>query len=250
MFATHNAKILNGTPNYLVIEDIGAVYATNHFENILKEVKKYVKEKDIQSVSIVLNEEEASHTEYRDILYAFGYQKKEVQYFYKRDLSTLKEIEHEESIEIKSIEQTTTAKFKAIWKEASFGSLNAPNASSALSIEKEFEGMKSELGPDYIKSCLIAFNGENPIGVTMPQIEPGTINEGRLFYFGIVPGYRNKGWGAYLHKLSLQLLKNMGATYYIGATGHKNIPMQRIFQVNDCQLFEKRYTYRLSEKPM
>jgi hypothetical protein len=69
------------------------------------------------------------------------------------------------------------------------------NTSSTLSVEKEFIGMKSELGREYAKSCLIAFHGKNPIGITMPHIEQGTVDEGRLFYFGLLPEYRGKGWG-------------------------------------------------------
>ena len=140
------------------------------------------------------------------------------------------------------MEQTSTDLFKKVWQEATFGSLND---TSARSIEGEFEGMKYELGPNYTKSCLIGFYGKNPIGVTMPHIEPGTTNEGRLFYFGLIPKYRNKGWGVYLHKISIHLLKEMGATYYIGATGYKNLPMQRIFELNGCQIFERKITYRL-----
>jgi GNAT superfamily N-acetyltransferase len=244
MFTTQGAKFLDGTPNYFVTEDIGQVSSTRHFEKILYEMTKYVKEKGIQSVSIVLNEKEDLNSEYLDLLREFGFQKEEQQYFYKRDLSSLEVQGQKESIEIKSMGQTSTDLFKKVWQEATIGSLND---TSARSIEKEFEGMKSELGPDYTKSCLIAFYGKNPIGVTMPHIEPGTTNEGRLFYFGLVPKYRNKGWGAALHKLSIYLLKEMGATYYIGATGHKNLPMQRLFQVNSCQMFERKVTYRLKE---
>lgn len=57
------------------------------------------------------------------------------------------------------------------------------NAPSTLSIEKEFEGMKSELGSDYIKSCLIAYYDKNPIWITMPHIEPGSIDEGVSILF-------------------------------------------------------------------
>lgn len=244
MFTTQGAKILDGAPNYFVIEDIGRVSSIRHFENILYELKEYVKERGIESVSVVLNEKEDLNNEYLDLLKEYGFQKQETQYFYKRDLSSLKVHGQKESVEIKSMEQTTVDLFKKVWQEATIGSLND---TSARSIEREFEGMKSELGPNYTKSCLIAFYGKNPIGVTMPHIEPGTINEGRLFYFGLVPKYRNKGWGAALHNLSLYLLKKIGASYYIGTTGHKNIPMQRIFQVNGCQMFGWKVTYRLKE---
>jgi len=210
----------------------------------LYEMKKYVKEKDVQSASVIVNEKEDFNREYVELLRECGFRKDEQQYFYKRDLSSLEEQDQEKFIEIKSMEQTSEDLFKKVWQEAATGSLND---TSPRIIEKEFEGMKSELGPAYTKSCLIAFYGKNPIGVTMPHIEPGTIDEGRLFYFGLVPDYRNKRLGASLHKLSMYLLQEMGAAYYIGATGRKNLPMQRIFQVNGCQMFERKVTYRLAE---
>lgn len=245
MFTTKGAKILDGTPNYLVIEEVGEIDSLKHFEEVLYEMKGYIGEKEIQSVSIVLNEKEAGYTQYTSLLEEFSFQKQEIQYFYKRELTSLEILEMKASLEIKSLEETTSDVFIKAWTEASAGSLNASTPFSSLSVEKEFEGMKSELGSDYKKNCLVIFYENRPIGVTIPQIEQGTINEGRLFYFGIIPSFRNKGWGVYLHKLSLHLLQKMGATYYIGATGQNNIPMQRIFQANDCELIERKFIYRL-----
>lgn len=81
MFSTLEAKILDAIPNYFVIEDIGKVYNGTYFEKILCNVKEYVKEKGIQSVSIILNEKEALYTKYTSILEVFGYQKKETHFF-------------------------------------------------------------------------------------------------------------------------------------------------------------------------
>lgn len=242
MLNTLGVKILDGTPNYFVIEDIGQISSIRDFDKLLQEMMEYVNDKGIQSVSIVLNEKEAANTDYLDLLGTLDFWQQETQYFYKRELTSFKEYRGEESVVIKSIEQITADLFIEVWKETMIGSLNA---SSTLSIEKEFMGMKSELGLDYEKSCLMAFLEKKPIGITMPHIEPGTVDEGRLFYFGLLPEYRGKGWGSTLHKLSLHLLKKMGAAYYIGATGYKNIPMQRIFQINGCQMFEKKFTFRL-----
>lgn len=243
MLNTLGVKILDGTPNYFVIEDIGQVSSIRDFDKLLQEMMEYVTEKEIQSVSIVLNEKEAANTDFLDLLGTFDFWQRETQYFYKRELTSFKEYNGEGSIEIKSIEQTSADLFIEVWQETMKGTLNAP---STLSVEKEFMGMKSELGPDYAKSCQIVFFEKKPIGITMPHIEPGTVDEGRLFYFGLLPEYRGKGWGSTLHKLSLHLLKKMGAAYYIGATGYKNIPMQRIFQANGCQMFEKKFTFRLN----
>lgn len=238
---TLGVKILDGTPNYFVIEDIGQLSSIRDFDKLLQEMMEYVIEKGIQSVSIVLNEKEAANTDYLDLLGTFDFWQQETQYFYKRELTSFNEYRGGESIEIKSFEQITADLFIEAWQKTRKGTLNA---SSTLSVEKEFIGMKSELGLDYAKSCLTAFIDNKLIGITMPHIERGTVDEGRLFYFGLLPEYRGKGWGSTLHKLSL--LKKMGAAYYIGATGYKNIPMQRIFQANGCQIFEKKFTFRLN----
>lgn len=247
MFLTREAKILDGTPNYLVIEDIGEINSAKHFEEILMELKKYVMEKGIQSVSIVLNEPQAEYASYRELLGEFSFQQQDIQLFYRKDLSDFEDVEMETPLSIKSLEEATSGVFLETWIQASTGSLNASAPFTSLSAQKEFEGMQAELGVNYQKSCLVIFYGHQAIGVTMPQIEQGTVDEGRLFYFGIIPAFRGKGLGEYLHKLSLHFLKQMGAAYYIGATGQHNIPMQRIFEANACELIERKFIYRLKD---
>ncbi|MDE4084349.1 GNAT family N-acetyltransferase [Planococcus maritimus] len=247
MFLTREAKILDGTPNYLVIEDIGEIDSAKHFKEILNELKKYIMEKGIQSVSIILNEQQAEYARYIELLEEFSFQKQDTQFFYRRDLSGFEDVEMETPFSVKSLEETTSDVFLKTWMEASAGSLNASAPFTSLPAQKEFEGMQAELGVNYQKSCLVIFYGHQAIGVTMPQIEQGTVDEGRLFYFGIVPDFRGKGLGESIHKLSLHLLKQMGAAYYIGATGQHNIPMQRIFEANACELIERKFIYRLKD---
>ncbi|MFC0417035.1 hypothetical protein ACFFHH_16575 [Cytobacillus solani] len=73
MLKTLGLKILDGTPNYYVIEDIGRISSIIHFEKLLQEMMEYVTEKGTQSVSIVLNEKEAANTDYLDLLEAFDF---------------------------------------------------------------------------------------------------------------------------------------------------------------------------------
>ncbi|MGP4081510.1 hypothetical protein ACTWQL_16510 [Pseudalkalibacillus sp. R45] len=153
MFKGLGTKILDGSPSYFVIEDIGQVSSMNQFEKLLQDIYDYVQLKDIQSVKIVLNEKEASNNDFLHLLDDYDFLKHDTQYFYKQDLNSLENTEQVTSIELKSIEQTTDYLFKNVWKEVVTGSLNAP---SSLPIEKEFEGMKAELGSNYIKNCLIA----------------------------------------------------------------------------------------------
>lgn len=243
VFETWGVKVLDGTPNYFAIEDIGRVSTSNDFKKLLEEMMNYVSNAGIQSVSIILGKEEASNPGYIRFLEEAHFKKHGIQYFFRRDLISLKSLD--EPFAIKSIGETGKDLFVKVWEASTAESLNAV---SLLSIEKQFKGMKSELGTDYRKSCLVAYKNENPIGVTMPHIEPGTIDEGRLFYFGLIPAFRGKGLATSFHRLSLQYLRKLGARHYIGATGHKNLPMQRVFQKNGCRPFETKVTYRLNRK--
>lgn len=242
MFSVPGVKFLNGRPDYFVVEEIGQISSSSDFAKLLHEMTEYVTKESIPSVNIVLNRKESSNDNYLGLLEKYGFKRYDTRFYYQRDLISLERLFETDSISLKQIDQTTTHLLKKIWQRTVSESLNAP---STLTIEKEFRGMKSELGPDYIESCLIAYKDSTPIGITMPHIEPGTIDEGRMFYFGIVPEYHGKSLGTRLHKLSLQFLRGMGANYYIGATGNKNTPMQRIFEVNGCKKFDEKVTYRL-----
>nr|WP_256521942.1 GNAT family N-acetyltransferase [Halobacillus sp. A5] len=106
-------------------------------------------------------------------------------------------------------------------------------------------GLKKEIGAPYLQSCLTAYENEQAIGIIMPHIEPGTKEEGRLFYFGVLPEFRRQGRGRELHHLALtKLRKEFGASDYIGATSHNNTPMLRIFEANGCNLKAKRNLFK------
>ncbi|WP_051353251.1 GNAT family N-acetyltransferase [Thalassobacillus devorans] len=132
--------------------------------------------------------------------------------------------------------------FKDIWEQAMSQSLNAP---SSLDMDGHMQSVKDELGEDYQSSCLVAYEDGLPIGVVMPHIEPGTTDEGRLFYFGLVPEARSQGKSKRLHRQALGLLKEkFGACYYIGSTSRKNVPMLKTFEANGCTVIERNKVYK------
>jgi hypothetical protein len=143
---------------------------------------------------------------------------------------------------LKNLDIISTKEFKSVWEESMKGSLNAP---SSLNIDEQMRSVEVELGPNYKKSCIIAYDKGNPIGVIMPHIEPGTLEEGRLFYFGIIPSERGKGKSKLLHQQALEILKSdFKATYYIGCTGHNNLPMLKTFQNNECTVIEQNKVFK------
>lgn len=72
---------------------------------------------------------------------------------------------------LKDLHELSLAEFKRVWEESMKGSLNAP---SSLNVDEQMRSVELELGPNYKKSCIIAYDKGNPIGVIMPHIEPGT----------------------------------------------------------------------------
>ncbi|MBM7587764.1 hypothetical protein JOC86_004338 [Bacillus pakistanensis] len=143
----------------------------------------------------------------------------------------------------KSLELISEGEFKSVWKGTMEQSLNAP---SSLTMDEQMENVKIELGEGYRKSCVIAYEEGRPIGVVMPHIEPGTEKEGRLFYFGLLKAERGKGKSIPLHKQALSLLKDdFKADDYIGGTSIHNLPMQKIFNHNDCKVVETNKVYKM-----
>ncbi|SDL94344.1 GNAT family N-acetyltransferase [Sediminibacillus halophilus] len=159
--------------------------------------------------------------------------------FYQRRLEDLPNVQSDWTI--RSLHELNQIDFLKIWKRVISGSLNA---TSNLSMEKQMESVKSELGNRYKDSCLVAFEEKKPIGVLMPHIEPGTEKEGRLFYFGLVPDERNKRKSRLLHLHALARLKqDFQAAVYVGSTSVNNIPMRKVFERNGCKWIDKKLVY-------
>ena len=119
------------------------------------------------------------------------------------------------------------------------------NKNNLFTTEQAMESFENELGSEWRTHCYIFRKEEKPIGVGIPHIEQGTINEGRLFYFGVVPEQRGRGYGTIFHRISLGLLKNFGATKYVGSTDEDNRHMIRIFEHNGCHQRDKKGIYRI-----
>ena len=122
------------------------------------------------------------------------------------------------------------------------------NKNNLFTIEQVLESFENELGTEWRTHCYLFRKYEEPIGLSVPHIEQGTLDEGRLFYFGVAPKQRGQGYGAVLHRLSLGLLKSMGARTYVGSTDENNRHMMRIFEKNGCRLRDKKGIYQIDQE--
>jgi hypothetical protein len=220
-------KIIQGN-NYATIEDTSDLTIEE-----LKELVRFLEQTpayhSLSTLKILVNQI-FSH-ELDEYLVGKGYEMvDEFVTVYKK----LEKSEIEHSYTLKNLHVISENEFAHIWMQSMEGSLNVP---SSLTMEEHMKSVKVELGDSYTDSCIAIYEGAQPIGVIMPHIEPGTVDEGRLFYFGLIPDERSKGKSKILHKLALNLLeKEFHAKNYIGGTSKHNAPMIRTFIANGCEV--------------
>ena len=149
-------------------------------------------------------------------------------------------------ISYESLEESNMndADFAKLYDACRSGSANKNNL---FSIEQIMESLESELGRDWRSHCFIFLKEGSVLGISIPHIEEGTRDEGRLFYFGVIPEERGKGYGKILHHISLEIMKQFHATYYVGSTDEENNHMIGIFKANGCSLRDKKGIYRINK---
>lgn len=242
---SHDFNVLNGKPNYLTIEET----SSRNFSDLeIKKVITYYREMaefwKVEMIQFILKQSSAHFIRFKNQLNLNGFTTHSTSVIVWKNLQEIEKVDI--SCTFKPLGTISEDEFKALWKESMAGSLNQ---SSSLSIDQLFESLKSELGESYAKSCLAVYEDDKGIGVVMPHIEPGTKDEGRLFYFGFIPSERQKGKGARIHLKALSILKHdFGARYYVGSTNESNSAMQRVFAENQCKVVDKMVSFRLNLK--
>ncbi|MGP4076234.1 GNAT family N-acetyltransferase [Halobacillus sp. K22] len=204
-----------------------------------------VKDKNIQQadhLTILVNSDRSKEIEkhLKSHLFQFHDEKTFVRFQLKE------EVKEAEAFTIKSLRDVSVEHFKEVWKRSMEGSLNA---SAYLSMDEQIESVRKELGSSYIDTCNVAYEDGKAIGVVMPHIEPGTEDEGRMFYFGLVPEARGQGKSSILYSQGLHMLKKkFGASYSVGATSVHNYPMLSVFKRNGCEVVGKIKLFKRSNR--
>lgn len=164
---------------------------------------------------------------------------------YTLDLNTI----HIQRSDISSIVLATSGisdeTFANLYEQCRSGSANR---NKLFTIEQIMESFELELGSNWRSHCMIFQKEGEPVGISIPHIESGMMEEGRLFYFGILPEWRGKGMGTICHQHTLDALKEFGATYYVGSTDAVNDAMIRVFEKNDCVLRDRKGIYRIDRQ--
>lgn len=161
---------------------------------------------------------------------------------YTRDLKELQSMDNQIVQHSLSEGLMDDQKYAELYELCRSGSANK---NTKQPIAQVMSSLENELGPEWRKHCYYFLKDGAYAGISIPHIEMGTEDEGRLFYFGVVPAQRGQGIGAQIHQISMHLLKHFHATYYVGSTDVNNANMIKIFEKNGCELRDKKGIYKI-----
>lgn len=141
---------------------------------------------------------------------------------------------HEDPFTYRSLAELGTDAFVRVMTEAALGdpfedvTERDPHADFQQLVD--YAGKKFD--PEWWQ---VAYLDDEPAGVVLPQRYPDSDTGGSLFYVGVLPAHRGKGYGKVLHAAGLAHLAAGGLDTYVGSTDMRNDPMLKIFQANGCR---------------
>lgn len=80
----------------------------------------------------------------------------------------------------------------------------------------------------------IGFIKEEPCSLVVAQVEKSS-GWSRLSYMGILPQFRNKGYGKWVHRHGFSMMRDQGGVLYHGGTHLENEAMVKLFEQHGCK---------------
>ena len=84
----------------------------------------------------------------------------------------------------------------------------------------------------------VGFFNHQPCALVVAQINRET-GWSRLSYMGIIPQFRGKALGKWVHRHGFKMMKDQGGKLYHGGTHGDNLPMQKLFESHGCKLLSE-----------
>lgn len=70
----------------------------------------------------------------------------------------------------------------------------------------------------------------------------------RISYMGLIPEYRGRGLGKWVHRQGFEMMKNQGGQSYHGGTLTNNLSMRKLFESHGCLVTSEMEEWELSTK--
>ncbi|TKI43806.1 GNAT family N-acetyltransferase [Bacillus mycoides] len=217
-------KIRKNASSIMIKENDAEVFTEEQLEEIMQYCVAEAEKDGIEELQFEIFSKSPNYDVYKKCFetYSFEYITENMIVF--KDIYEVEDIESE--IDFKLIEEIGEAAFYSLWNEVT---------GEQIDYDQFVNTMLQEIGGQWKEHCLTASIDEEPIGIVIPHIERGTLEEGKLMYFAVAPNMRNKGYEAAFFTGAMFVLKEIGASYYIGETNVQNEWMKDVFEKNGCQ---------------
>ncbi|MGE6552749.1 GNAT family N-acetyltransferase [Bacillus mycoides] len=217
-------KIRKNASSIIIKENDAEVFTEEQLEEIMQYCVAEAEKDGIEELQFEISSKSPNYDVYKKCFetYSFEYITENMIVF--KDIYEVEDIESE--IDFKLIEEIGEAAFYSLWNEVT---------GEQIDYDQFVNMMLQEIGEQWKEHCLTARINEEPIGIVIPYIERGTLEEGKLMYFAVAPNMRNKGYEAAFFTGAMFVLKEIGASYYIGETNVQNEWMKDVFEKNGCQ---------------
>lgn len=217
-------KIRKNASSIMIKENDAEVFTEEQLEEIMQYCVAEAEKDGIEELQFEISSKSPNYDVYKKCFetYSFEYITENMIVF--KDIYEVEDIESE--IDFKLIEEIGEAAFYSLWNEVT---------GEQIDYDQFVNTMLQEIGGQWKEHCLTASIDEEPIGIVIPHIERGTLEEGKLMYFAVAPNMRNTGYEAAFFTGAMFVLKEIGASYYIGETNVQNEWMKDVFEKNGCQ---------------
>ena len=125
------------------------------------------------------------------------------------------------------------AEFCSLMMAASTGDPFEERHGEARDVEAEWADLVTYAGREFDPThWYVVSDCDGDIGVLLPQAYDK--KHGSIFYIGVLPERRRRGFGRALHALGLHTLAARNIPRYVGSTDVRNVGMRTIFESNGC----------------
>ncbi|KFM99402.1 GNAT family N-acetyltransferase [Bacillus clarus] len=240
-----NFKVRRGVSSSITIEENNAIaFTEKQMEEVVQHYIDEATKEELQNLHFEISSKSPNYDVYKKCFQVNHFENSGEKIVVFKDIHSIEDVENE--FDLKLIEEVGEAEFQSIWHETLKGSVELKEP---MLFEQFVSVLQKEMGERWKEYCLTITVNEKTIGIIIPYIERGTLEEGKLMYFGIVPSMRGKGYEATLFEKAMFVLKEIGATYYIGNADVENKWMKDVFEKTNCRQLSstERYTKTITQ---
>lgn len=218
-------KIRRSASSIMIKENNAEVFTEEQLKEMMQYCVAEAEKEEGEKLQFEISSKSPNYDVYKKCFetYSFEYVTENMIVF--KDIYEVEDVESD--IDFKLIEEVGEEVFYSLWNEVT---------GEQIDYDQFVNMMLQEIGGQWKEHCLTASVDDKLIGIVIPHIERGTLEEGKLMYFAIAPTMRNKGYEEAFFTGAMFVLKEIGASYYIGETNVKNEWMKDVFEKNGCQL--------------